>query len=236
MTIVDIIIIFLILIGAVVGFKRGFTTQLVSTIGMLVIIVIAFLIKNPVSEFMYNNLPFFDFGGLLKGLSVLNIAVYEIIAFLIVLSILTLIFKLILNFTKIFEKVLKFTIILGIPSKIAGAIIGVIENYILVFIILYIISLPIFNLNLNSKYKDRILHETPILSNVIDKGLKVFDEFADLKEKYEITPNASKFNRETLDLFLKYDVVSVKAVRTLINKDKLTINNAEEILNKYEEE
>ena len=78
MSIVDVIIILAILMGAVVGFKRGLTTQLVSTIGIILVMVLAFILKNPISKFMYENLPFLDFGGLLKGLPVLNIIVYEI--------------------------------------------------------------------------------------------------------------------------------------------------------------
>lgn len=235
MTIIDIGIILILILGAIVGFKRGLTTQLVSTVGIILIIIVAFLLKNPVSEFMYKNLPFFDFGGLLKGISVLNIAVYEIIAFLIVLSVLVIVFKLLLKATKIFETLLKFTIILGIPSKIAGAVVGVIENYIFIFIILYIISLPVFNFNLESDYKDKILNNTPILSSVADNGLKVIEEFKILKEEYDKAPNANEFNRETLDLFLKYDVVTVESVETLINKDKLKIEGVETIINKYKE-
>lgn len=235
MTIIDIGIILILILGAIVGFKRGLTTQLVSTVGIILIIIVAFLLKNPVSEFMYKNLPFFDFGGLLKGISVLNIAVYEIIAFLIVLSVLVIVFKLLLKATKIFETLLKFTIILGIPSKIAGAVVGIIENYIFVFIILYIISLPVCNFNVDSNYKDKILNNTPILSNVADNGLRVIEEFKVLKEEYDDAPNSNEFNKETLDLFLKYDVVTVESVETLIKKDKLKIEGVETIINKYKE-
>lgn len=235
MLLADVIIILFILMGAVVGFKRGLTTELISTLGIIIIIVISFLLKNPVSQVLYNYLPFFKFGGLIKGVTVLNILVYEILAFILVLSVLTIIFKLVLTFTKIFEKVLKFTIVLGIPSKIAGALVGIIENYIWVFVVLYIITLPFFNLNFDSKYKDKILGNTPLLSKYIDSSIKVVDEFADLKEKYEVTTNAAEFNRETLDLFLKYNIVTVESVEELIKKDKLSISNVDEILNKYKE-
>lgn len=235
MLLADVIIILFILMGAVVGFKRGLTTELISTLGIIIIIVISFLLKNPVSQVLYSFLPFFKFGGFIKGVTVLNILVYEIIAFLLVLALLTIVFKLVLSFTKIFEKLLKYTIILGIPSKIAGAVVGLIENYIWVFIILYVITLPFFNLNFDSKYKDKILGNTPLLSKYIDSSIKVVDEFADLKEKYEVTTNAAEFNRETLDLFLKYNIVTVESVEELIKKDKLSISNVDEILNKYKE-
>ena len=235
MSVLDIIIIVAILLGAYVGFKRGLTTQLVSTVGVILVVVLAFILKNPVSQFMYENLPFFDFGGLLKGLPVLNIFVYELIAFIVTLSLLALILKLILKVTKIFEFLLKITVFLGIPSKILGAIVGMVENFIFVFIVLYILNLPLFNFNLNSKYKDKILSSTPILSNLVNDSVKVLEEFTELKDKYEDTENSNEFNKETLDLFLKYEVINVESVETLIKKDKLKMEGAEEILNKYKE-
>lgn len=235
MNLADIIILLFILMGAVIGFKRGFTTELISTLGMIIIIIVSFMLKNPVSQVLYSYLPFFKFGGLIKGVTVLNILVYEIIAFLLVLTILMIIFKLILTISKVFEKVLKFTIVLGIPSKIAGSVVGIVASYIWVFIILYVITLPFFNINFESKYKDKIQNNTPILSGYIDSSVKVVDEFANLKEKYEHTKNAAEFNRETLDLFLKYNVVTVESVESLIKKDKLSISNVDEILEKYKE-
>ena len=83
------------------------------------------------------------------------------------------------------------------------------------------------------EYKNNILNNTPLLSGFIEPTMKVLDEFGDLKNKYETTENASEFNRETLDLFLTYDVVTVESVDKLIENDKLKIDNVEEILNKY---
>lgn len=235
MNIFDVIIILFILSGAVVGFKRGLTRELVSLVSFFAIVILAFMLKNPISIFLYEHLPFFKFGGILKGVTVLNIALYEIIAFLIMVIILSVIFKILAVITNLFEKILKMTVILSIPSKIAGAVVGIIESYIWVFIVLYILSFPIFNIGIlnESKYKNSILNNTPLLSGFIEPTMKVLDEFGDLKNKYESTENASQFNRETLDLFLKYDVITVESVDKLIEKDKLKIDNVEEILNKY---
>lgn len=238
MNIVDIIIILFILMGAVVGFKRGFTKELVCAVSFFVIIVLSFLLKNPVSIFLYEHLPFFKFGGILKGVTVLNIALYEIIAFLVVMGILTVILNILKKATSIFEKILKFTIILGIPSKILGAIVGLIESFVWVFIVLYILNLPVFHINEldNSKYKDQILEKTPILSELVKDSVGVIKEFSELKTKYEETTSPSEFNRETLDLFLKYDIITVESVDYLVEKDKLKIDNIESILIKYREE
>ena len=118
MNIIDIIIILFLILGAYIGFKQGFTKSLVSFLGILFVAIIAYFLKNPVSEFLMSFCPFFNFGGIIKGVTVLNIAVYEIIAFILVFSILMIALKVLLLATGILETILKFTIILGIPSKI----------------------------------------------------------------------------------------------------------------------
>ena len=239
MNIVDLVILIFVLFGAVLGFKRGFTKALVCALGFIVIVVLAFLLKNPVSVFFYENLPFFPFGGVLKGVTVLNIALYEILAFVVVLAILGILLKVVVFATSVFEKILNATIILGIPSKLAGAVVGLIENFVIVFVVLYICTLPILNLDIlnQSKFKDRILNNTPVLSQVVGNSMKVVDEFASIKDKYnDNNRSTEEFNKEALDLFLKYDVVKVSSIDKLVEKGKLRINNIEEILMKYREE
>lgn len=236
MNIVDLIIIIIIAFGAVIGFKRGFTHSLVSAVGFIVITILAFLLKNPVSVFLYENLPFFKFGGIIKGVTVLNIAVYEILAFIVVLAILGVLLKVLMIATSIFEKILNATIILGIPSKIAGAIVGAIQYFVIVFIALYAVSLPVFNIDVvyKSKMKDIILNNTPILSNIVDDSVKVINEFVSIKDKYkDNNRNAEQFNKEVLILFLKYDIVKVESIDKLVEKEKIQINNIEEILAPY---
>ena len=223
MNVVDIIILIFLGFGALIGFKRGFTRQLVSLIGIFVILVLSFLFKNPISVFLYNNLPFFNFGGIFKDITVLNILVYEVIAFFIVFFVLTIIFKLLLVVTKIFEKVLTATIILGIPSKILGAILGVVQYIIYIFIVLYILSLPIFKLSIidNSKIANTILEKTPILNKVCDKTLDVFNEIIDLKEEYSTTNNVGEFNQKALNIMIANGVITKENAQILINKGKI---------------
>ncbi|MEG0826200.1 MAG: CvpA family protein [Bacilli bacterium] len=238
MNIIDVCIILLLGLGAVIGFKRGLTKSLATSIGFIAVIILAFILKNPLSELMYQNLPFFNFWGILKGVTVFNILLYEIIAFLIVLALLSIILKLVIFATSIFEKILNMTIILGIPSKIAGLIVGLIEYYVIVYVILFVISLPIFNLDFvnESKYRQPILNNTPILTNISKKTTDVFNEFSNLKNKYEESTDAREFNKEALNVFLKYKVITVESVDKLVLKDKLKIENIETILSQYRKE
>ncbi len=236
MNIVDVLIIIFLVLGAFTGFKQGFTKSLVNCIGYIVIIILAFILKNPLSEFLMSFLPFFDFFGLIKGLTVFNIALYEIIAFVLVFSILLILLKILLLATTIFEKILSFTIILGIPSKILGMIIGIIKNFVITFGILYIINLTgVASEDMHkSVFNEPILNSTPILSNIAGESIKVAKEFADIKDKYESTNSNNQFNLETLDLFLKYNIVTPQAAQKLIDNGKLKIKGADKIINKYE--
>lgn len=222
MVFVDVIITIVLVLGFLIGFKRGFTRELVSLVGIVLITILAFLLKNPISVLFYKNLPFFKFNYLIKGSSVLNILLYEIIAFLIVFIILFIILKIITKLTNIFEKILKMTIILGIPSKILGGCVGVLKSYILVFITLFVISLPAFSVNIGeTQVGDFILKNSPILSNITEKSVKVYKEFSDLVKEYKNKNNQKNFDQDALNLLIKYKAITKENAQDLIKSGKL---------------
>jgi len=212
MNIVDIVIIIFILLSGIVGLKRGFTKELVCFLGIFIVIILGFFLTDPVAQILYDNLPYFKINGLLS----LSIYVYEAIAFLLVTSVLLLIFKLLIVLTSLFEKLLNYTIILGIPSKILGFILGLIEGLVWTFIILYILNLPIFNNNIlkESKYKKYILDDTPILSNMNNNIVE------SLKEIKEVEDNKTKEEKEleTLNIMVKYHIIDEDTKNNIINK------------------
>lgn len=237
MNIIDVIIIVLLLLGAISGFKKGVIRTLTSFIGLVVVIILAFLLKNPVSVLLYENLPFFTFGGVIKGIEMLNILVYELISFLIVFLILSLALRVIISISGLLEKILKATIILGIPSKILGAVVGFLESYIYIFIILFILSQPFFKITLfqDSKGTDFILNNTPVISDIASNSLQTYSTLYDLINKHNGV-NTLEVNAQILELFLENKVITVNSAEKLIEKDKLHVENADAILNKYREE
>ena len=88
----DIIIIMFLLIFAVVGFKNGFFKQTVKTVGVILIFVFAFYFKDYVADFLSYTLPFIKFKGSIAGLSSLNIILFQLIAFLILLGLFSIVF------------------------------------------------------------------------------------------------------------------------------------------------
>lgn len=228
--VIDAIIILFLLMGAVVGFKKGVIKSVVSFVGMILVLVLSFTLKNPLSVFLYTYLPFFN-----VGITVLNILIYEAIAFLILFLLFSSILRIIIKITGIVETLLKFTIILGIPSKILGAIFGFLEMYLFIFVALFLLAQ--FNVQnsliTDSKMADFILGKTPVVSSVLDETYTAVKEVVTLNKNYTTTQNTEKLNQDGLDILLKYKVLSVENANKLLEKNKLKIKDAEQIVSKY---
>lgn len=234
MKIIDVGILLIILMGAMIGFKKGFFVKLTSFVGLILITCASFILKNTLSVIFYENLPFLDFKGVFKGLQILNVIFYEIFAFIVVFAVLYLALNVILKITGILERVLKLTIFLAIPSKILGIILGAIEAYFYLFIILYVLNLPVVKFDMldDSKYANFILNNTPLLSGYADKTLQIYHDIYNLIEKRDDKSN-DVVNREALELMLNNDAISVESVNKLLEKNKIEVDN-EEFIKKYE--
>ena len=232
LSVIDAVIILFLLLGAVIGFKKGVIKSVVSFVGTILVFVLAFLFKNPLSVFLYTHLPFFN-----VGITVLNILIYEAIAFLILVFLFGIVLKIIIKISGLIETILKFTIVLGIPSKILGAIFGFLEMYVFVFAVLFL--LVQFNVNSSliteSKMADFILGKTPVVSNIMEDSYKAIKEVIDLNKNYTTTQDKQKLNQDGLEILLKYDILSVENATMLQEKGKLNIPNAQSVIEKYKE-
>lgn len=224
--IIDAIILLIILLGGVIGFKEGVIKKLTSIIGLIVVVILSFTLKNYLSVFFYENLPFFNFWGVFKGIQVLNVLFYELLAFLIISSVLSLIYKIILGITGIVEKILKATIILSIPSKILGFFVGLIEYYIWVYIFLFVLTLPVFNIRqlYESKTAMFIIKETPILSKYTDKTLDIYNDLYSIIYN-RIGKSDEQVNEEAMKLMLKYDIITTESAHKLVDRNKVVVND-----------
>lgn len=233
LNIVDVIILLLILLGGVVGFKEGVIKKLTSVIGLVIVVVLSFILKNKISIVFYENLPFFDLWGAYKGIQVLNILFYEILAFVIIAAVLSIIYRIILGLTGMIEKILKATIILSIPSKILGFFVGLLENYIWVYIILFILTLPVINIKqiYDSQTATFIMEKTPYLSKYTSKTMDVYNDLYEIIDS-EGEKEKTKVNEEAMDLMLKYEIITKESAQKLIEKGKVNIDD-DSFLDKY---
>ena len=233
LNIVDVIIILIILLGGVVGFKEGAIKKLTSIVGLVVVVILSFMLKNYLSVFFYENLPFFNLWGLFKGIQVLNILFYELLAFAIISTILTVIYRILLGITGIIENILKATVILSIPSKIIGFFIGLFEYYIWVYLFLFILTLPVFNIKdiYESKMATFMITKTPILSKYTGKTLDIYNDLYSIIDNRESKTN-EQVNEEAMELMLKHDLITAESAHKLVERNKVLVND-DSFIDKY---
>ena len=239
MTAIDIVILLLLVMFGVVGWKQGVIKEAVQFIGMIIILVISFIFKGELGNLFCKWLPFFNFNGSpIEGMTTLNILLYQILGFVIIFTVLYAIYNIILKISGIFQKLVNWTIILLIPSKLGGLILGLLEGYVLIFVILLIITgLPAsYTSNFtNSSLVKTIVYKTPILSSAskdVTNSMKDVYELVDEVAQKKITTNEA--NLKTVDVMLKYDLVTPKTVEQLVILDKLKgIKGINKVIDKY---
>ena len=191
-----------------------------------IIIILAFYLKNYISVIMYENLPFFNFFGLINGIDTLNILLYEVIAFLVIFIALLFVLKVVLMLTGLVEKILKATVILSIPSKLLGIVVGVIEMYVYLFLILVIVSLPIFDSSFlkDSKMNNFILNNTPVLSGVSKEIIDIYGDVYNIIDNRKNKTN-EQLNEEILKVLIDKKVVTKESAKKLVDRNKIHIND-----------
>ncbi len=228
--VIDAIIILFLLTGAVLGFKRGAIQTLATLIGTILIIIIAYYLKNPLSVFLYTYLPFFKLGGIFNGITVINILIYEAIAFLIVLGLLSVLLSVILKITGILSKIVDHSIILTLPSKLIGIAVGFLEAYVFLFVLLFIFSQFSFSSTVlkDSKYTNIILSKTPFTTG-FKNSYNAFNEIRNLGDN-----NSSNKDYEALNTLLKYDIITTDNAHKLVDNGKINIKGSNKLIERYE--
>lgn len=217
LSLLDVIIIFIIITSGALGFKRGFFKELVLTIGYLILLVIAWHLKDPLANYLSYNAPFLEF----RGLKSLNIIMYQFIAFSLIEFLLLIVFHLILKITSAFEKFLNFTIILSIPSKIAGFILGCAWGVIISYFVCLMFNWPIFNTGIKiteSRLKPVILTELPVLNKA---GEKFNMAASDIKNIYTSKKEDKINDQKIINILLKYEIVNEDYIKKLVKLKKL---------------
>ena len=218
MNFVDILLIIVLISGGLAGAHNGFFKQSVVLVGTIICFILAWIFKNPIADFLSFNLPFFSFNGLKS----LNILFYQLAAFLSLLLLFSAVLIVLIKMTGIFEKILKMTIILGIPSKILGFFVGLIETYIIVFAVLFFAKQPIFNQELleESLLTPIIVNSSPGLSNIVGNMNDSLKDIYIITKDYD-NKDKSKTNKEIIDSLLKHKVIDQNYVDKLEKKGKI---------------
>ena len=230
----SIVIVLLILLCGVLGSKRGILKELVIIVGTIVVFALSFFLKDFIAELFCTYLPFFNFKIPLGNLISLNIIFYQLIAFLILVILFRLILQILIDVTGIFSKIINATIILALPNKLLGFVVGLLEGYILMFIILNVIAIPLSGseLFMESKVRQFIVNDTPVLKDSLGGLNYAIEDVLSLSSNDDRNTNDLK----VIDIMLKYKVVSTDFMNKVKETGKLDeISGLDNIINQYEE-
>ncbi len=225
--VINVVVILILVLGTYSGLKKGFLQSSIRIIGLIIAIIAAYILKNPISVFLYTHLPFFKFGGLFKGVSVLNVIVYELIAFLALLIIFLIAIKIICKITGLVDKVLSLIFLLGIPNKILGAIVGFIESVIILYFVSFVFKFTcnFMNLDIKPSLVDDVVN-FPVLKQTFGSSLSSLDEITSLALEYKDTKDKDEFNEKAMDILVKYKVITEENLQILIDSGKITLDES----------
>lgn len=233
----DIGLIFLFLLFIVSGFKRGVIKEVFSLVGIILVFVLSFTLKEYIGKILCIFLPFVSFEGSLVGVESINIFIYQLISFLILFIALLGVYELVIKISKGIQKIVNMTIVLIIPSKIFGAIVSLVKGYIIIFASLLLLAFPIGNMKMfrESIIIQYILYNTPVLANYASNFTTPLKEIYDMGDKLSKNKiSSTEANIKAIDIMLEYKLVDKDTVETLIKLKKLSnIEGIDEVLAKH---
>ncbi len=231
MNIMSAVIILIVLFYVVLGFKRGVIKTGVSLVGTVAILVVSFVLKDIVANFLMDKLPFFNFGGVFDGITSINILMYEMISFIVVFVVLYCFLNILLTLSGLIEKILKLTIVLAIPSKILGALLGLVEGVIVAFLVSFVFLhlAPTESYVMDSKLAIIVLERTPFIGKMTTSTTLALEDINNIVNSLKEDDNRSEANYKVLHQMIYWKVISVDQAQKLINDKKIEFDNEIEL-------
>lgn len=225
MDIISVAVILVILLCGVLGLKKGVIKTGVQLIGTICVLIIAYALKDSVANLLMKYLPFFNFGGIFEGITAINILMYEMISFIVIFILLYCILNILLTLSGAVEKLLKFTIILAIPSKILGFILGLMEGVIFTYMILFVfLHLPqTENMVMDSKVALVVLERTPFIGSVALKTTLALEKINDIVTDLNDDTSRDEINFNVIHTLVYYKIISQEDVEELMKSGKLRV-------------
>lgn len=224
---IDVGCILVVLLYVFLGFKRGVIRTGVSLVGTIAVLVISFVFKDMLANFLMKTLPFFNFTGIFNGITSMNILIYELISFIVIFVLLYCVLNILLSLSGLIEKILKLTIVLAIPSKLLGAVLGLVEGVIMAFLLSFIMLhlAPTEKYIMDSKVAIVVLERTPIIGAVAAKTTLALEDINNILHELKDNENRDEANFRVLHTLIYYNVISQEDAQKLIDSKKLQFGN-----------
>ncbi|PPA71588.1 CvpA family protein [Jeotgalibacillus proteolyticus] len=168
----DLFLLIILVMGFVVGLRRGFILQLIHMIGFFIAFYVAYVYYDVLAPKLTLWIPYPAFGSqselkMIADAVNFEDAYYRIIAFAIIFFGAKIIMQLI---GSMFDSVSQFPLLRPL-NVVGGGVLGIIEVYIIIFVLLYIAALlPIDSIQnpLNGSWiAEFILKQTPVFSEQV---------------------------------------------------------------------
>lgn len=224
MQIVNIIIIFIFLLGIYIGYQKGVIKQLSDFLILFITSILASFISDKLFSILYKYLPFFNLSGKSEGLKSINIILWKLIIYVLCVLILILIIRQILIKTKLYDKIINSMVDISLLNKILGMIISLPLVLILIFNISLFLLSPNFNLKqLNdSKVISTIMIKTPVLSwqnkNLYNNQKYIIKR---INKKDNTKKNLKKVNNDIVNNMMETGFVNKSIIDNLNKENKL---------------
>lgn len=170
----DLILLFILLMGFLVGLRRGLILQIVHLIGFIAAYIVAYLYYDDLAPKLKLWIPYPSLGGdgaislIIKNANVEEVF-YRAVSFIILFIAVKIVMHII---GSMLDFLAQFPILKQINGW-AGGIFGFIEVYLIIFLLVYILALvPIDKVQStieNSFVANIMVHHTPIFSDAINQ-------------------------------------------------------------------
>lgn len=231
MNIMSVVIILIVLLYVALGFKRGVIKTGVSLIGTIAILVVSFVLKDIVANFLMEHLPFFNFGGIFEGITSINILMYEMISFIVVFVVLYCVLNILLTLSGLIETLLKFTIVLAIPSKNTRSFTWFSRRSYCCFLVAFVFLhlAPTEKYVMDSKLAIVLLERTPFIGKMTTSTTLALEDINKIVNSLKEDDNESEANYKVLHQMIYWKVITVEQAQKLINDKKIEFDNEVEL-------
>ncbi|GGB03764.1 CvpA family protein [Macrococcus hajekii] len=165
---IDIILLFFLLLGSIIGLRRGFILQSMHLIGTIGALVIARLFYQPLADKLQLIVPYPSVAETSKVLinwQDAEHAFYNIISFIFLFMASKVLLQMVAT---VFDYIAQLPLLKQL-NKSLGTLLGFIESYLVLFIVFFFIAMipaPVIQGRIQSSHLARMIIEyTPILSN-----------------------------------------------------------------------
>lgn len=225
MSYVDLGLLVILIISTFIGYKSGVIKSIVRLLALVISVIVAYQLKDFVAEFLIDIMPFFDFGGLFEGITSMSILFYHGVSFLVIFIIIYSLLSIVIMLAGFLDKILKMTIILYLPDKILGGIVGFIQGTMISFVIIFVLAQVPYTQEyvIDSTYGYQILHRTPVIRTVLADCTVISGDIADIIMNVDTDDEDYKTDTQIaiMNVFVKYGLITAETAQELVDSEKV---------------